>query len=438
MATIVVSGLAFAGYNSALAPTKSTSLPTPTSAQVILPDVVSAEAEVVPIREASLSFKTGGRIAEVLVSENDVVSAGQKLATLDSRDLENAVKEAEAGLKQAEAQLAKSRSGARAEEITSIEATVAIAEQGVGQANATVEVAKGNVASAQASLQAAKANLDKLSAGATARDLEITRQQVELAKNELYASQGQRDALNASQDDPRTAQKGAFESAQGQVQAAEIQIRIAELQYEQLEEGTRAEDLQVAQAQVAEARAAVQIAQAELARAQRGVETARAQLKQAQAQRDLVNAGTRAEDIQVTEASVAQAQATLATALAALEDATLVAPFEGTIGQVNVEVGELAQPTLPVLTIGDLSRLQVVTKDLSEVDIERVKAGQEATIRVDALPNRNFQGNLALIVPQALERRGDIVYTVKIDLQEGVESGLRWGMTAFVDINVGQ
>jgi multidrug efflux pump subunit AcrA (membrane-fusion protein) len=444
IAVIVVGGLAFAGYNTALAPTRPTPVPTPASARTVLPDVVSAEAEVVPVREAKLSFKVGGRIAERLVKEGDQVKAGQVLAKLETRDLENAVKQAEAGLKQAEAQLARAKAGARAEEIAAAEAAVAIAEQGVAQAEAAVEVAKGNVASAQASLQAAQANLAKLTAGPTERDLEIARQQVELAKNQLWGLQAQRDAIGGrvgmvlAPGQPPLATEADHDTATAQALAGEAQVRITELQYEQLKAGTRAEDLRTARAQVTQAQAAVQIAQAELARAEKGVDAAHAQLQQAQAQRDLVKAGARAEDIQVADAGVAQAQAALATARAALEDAMLVAPFDGTVGQVNGEVGELAAPSLPVLTVGDLSELRVQTKDLSEVDVERVKTGQEVEISVDALPNKKFQGRVALIAPQAIERRGDIVYTVKIDLLEGVESGLRWGMTAFVDIKVGK
>jgi HlyD family secretion protein len=438
VAVIVVGGLAFAGYNSVLAPARPTPVPTPSSARAVLPDLVSAEAQVVPIREARLASRTGGRIAELLVKEGDQVKSGQVLAKLETRDLENAVAQAEAGLKQAEAQLAKAKAGARPEEIASAEAAVAIAEQGVAQAQAQVEVANGNLASAQANLQAAQANLAKLLAGPTERDLQIAQQQIDLAKNQLYAAQGQRDALNVVKGDPRQYQKGTLDSAEGQVLAAEVQVRIAELEYENLKAGPRDEDIRTARAQVAQAQAAVQIAQAEVARAEKGVDAAQAQLQQAQAQRDLVKAGARTEDIQVAEAGVAQAQAALASANASLEDALLVAPFDGTIGQLNNEVGELASPNLPVLTVGDLSQLRVQTTDLSEVDVQRVKTGQDVEISVDALPNQKFQGKVALIVPQATELRGDTVYTVKIDLPAGVESGLRWGMTASVDIKAGE
>ncbi len=49
-----------------------------------------------------------------------------------------------------------------------------------------------------------------------------------------------------------------------------------------------------------------------------------------------------------------------------------------------------------------------------------------------------FRGRVSEIAPMAEERHGDIVYKVTIDLEEGLEAGLRWGMTAYVDILVGE
>jgi HlyD family secretion protein len=280
-------------------------------------------------------------------------------------------------------------------------------------------------------VQAAQANLAKLTAGPTAAELAIAQQQIESAQNLLYASQGARDALNAVKGNAE------YEQAQGQVLSNEVQVRIAELRYEDLKDGPRPEDLQAARAEVARAQAGLQTARGEALRAESGVGVAKAQLEEGQAKRDLVKAGARAEDIQVAEAAVAQSQAALDSARATLEDSILTAPFDGTIGQLNAQVGELASPSLPVLTVGDLSELRVETQDLSEVDVQRVQIGQDVEVSVDAVPGKEFKGKVALIAPQAIERRGDTVYTVKIDLVEPNDPRLRWGMTAFVDVLTG-
>jgi multidrug resistance efflux pump len=322
------------------------------------------------------------------------VTAGQELARLETRDLEQAVRRAEAGLKAAQAQLAKAKAGARPEEVALAEAAVAIAQ--------------GNLAAAQATLSSAQASLNKLLAGPTERDLQIAEKQVELAKNELWGVQKQRDVSG-----------GAIE---GQVAAAESRVAIAQLQLEQLKAGARTEDIAMARAQMAQAQA--------------GVQTAEAQVRQAQAQLDLVKAGSRAEDIAVAEAAVAQAEAALAEAKNALEDAVLKAPFGGTIGAILINEGERASPQVPVIDLGDLTRLRVQTEDLSEVDISQVSVDQEATITIDALEGKKFQGKVVRIAPVASDRRGDKVYTVTMDLDPGSETGLRWGMGAFVQIKV--
>ena len=102
------------------------------------------------------------------------------------------------------------------------------------------------------------------------------------------------------------------------------------------------------------------------------------------------------------------------------------------------EEGETVMAGAPVLMIGDLSRLQVETDDLSEVDVVEVAVGQEVEVSVDAMPYLELRGRVSEIAPMAEERHGDIVYTVTIDLEEGAAAGLRWGMTAYVDILVGE
>ncbi len=396
VALIVVIVLGLAGCSQFPSPGSPATTPTPSGPgkEGGTADVVSAKAVVVPYKEAKLSFKAVGRVQKVLVSEGQAVTAGQELAKLETRDLDQTVRRAEAGLKSVQAQLAKAKAGARPEEITLAEAAVAIAQ--------------GNLAAAQATLNSAQASLNKLLAGPTGRDLQIAEKQVELAKNELWGLQKQRDVT-----------WGVIE---GQVAAAQSRVEIAQLQLEQLQAGARAEDIAMARAQVAQAQA--------------GVQTAEAQVRQAQAQLALVKAGSRAEDIAMAEAAVAQAEAALAEANNALEDAVLKAPFGSTIGAILVDEGELASPQMPVIRLGALTRLRVQTEDLSEVDINQVRVDQEATITVDALEGKKFQGKVARIASVASDRRGDKVYTVTVDLDAGPESGLRWGMSAFVEIKV--
>jgi len=427
-------------------------------------DIVSASAVVVPMREAVLSIRASGRLEEILVAKGQEVSAGQELARVETRDLGQALSEAEAGLQAAQASLAKVKAGARPQEITTAEAALATAKAAAKAADSArqiadgnlaaaeadrdaaeggVTIARGNSAAAQATLGSAQAALEKLLAGPSKLEIQIAERQVARAKNELYALQSQRDAT--------------YNILEGQIAASEDLVQIAELELEQLKAGARPEDIATARAQVALAQAGVQtaagqaaqaqaqalraaasvdIAEAQALQSQAEVESATAQVAQAQAQLDLLKAGSRQEDIAAAEAAVAQAEAAVMAARNALEDAVLRAPFAGTIGEVLVQAGELVTPQTAVIRLGDLSRLRVRTEDLGEGDVNLVRMGQPARVGIDALPNREFEGTVASIAPFASDLRGDKVYEVLIDLDLPEDSGLRWGMGTFVEIDV--
>ncbi len=150
-----------------------------------------------------------------------------------------------------------------------------------------------------------------------------------------------------------------------------------------------------ARAQGQRAAAGVKIAEAQVEQAESQAESARAQVLQARAQLDLIKAGTRPEDIAAAEAEVARAEAAVIAASNALDDAALRAPFAGTIGEVLVDRGELVTPQVPILRLGDLTRLRVRTEDLAEGDVALIRTDQPVRVTVDALPDREFQGKVA-------------------------------------------
>lgn len=119
-------------------------------------------------------------------------------------------------------------------------------------------------------------------------------------------------------------------------------------------------------------------------------------------------------------------------ALANLAQATLTAPFDGTLVEIAVIPGELVQVNQPVLVLADLSHLQIVTTDLSERDIARVKIGQTANVYIEAL-DLTVTGKVMRVLPIAETVGGDVVFPVTIALDEQPD-GLLWGMSAEVEI----
>lgn len=148
-------------------------------------------------------------------------------------------------------------------------------------------------------------------------------------------------------------------------------------------------------------------------------------------------AGPDPEDLALAEARLANAEAQLAAAQAAVtEDTSLRAPFAGTVMDLSVHVGEWANPGMPVLLLADLDTFRIETTDLNEIDIVRIAGGDSAMVTFDALPNRVFDGTVMELSPKASAGLG-VNYTVVIELREIPEEA-RWGMTAFVDIEVGE
>ena len=399
IAVIVVLGLSYWGYTSYVVPNTAPT-PTPILEAEEFDRVVSATGEVVPARWAQLSFKIGGRLDELAVQEGDRVEVGYVLARLETGDLERQVEQAQAALAVSQANLAQVKAGARPEEI-------AAAQEALAAAQAGVSTAKANLASAQAELA-------RLEAGAKPEELTAAKAAMSKAAVALQLAQSEYDKVAWQSGIGATQQAVALQQASTDYESAKAG-------YEALVRGATAEELDMAQAAVEAARAEVEAAQA--------------QAGQTKAQLDQLLAGPTAEAIAVAQAQVEQAQTGVAQAQAALRDAELVAPFTGTVAQVTAREGEMVSPVQPVMFLGDLSHLRIETTDLNEADIWAIAVGQEVTLTFDGLPEKALSGRVTRIAPMATMEQGGTNYTVVIELDEQ-DPGLRWGMTAYVDITV--
>jgi len=388
---VLVVGLGYLGYQRYLAPLPeppTPQAPPPAAAASAGPEVVSAEGVIVPVRHAELAFRSGGRVAEVLVAPGDVVEAGQTLARLEDDDLRAAVAQAEAVLEAAQAQLSLSKARPRPEE-------VAVAEE--------------QLEAARAALSQAAAQRDQLTAGAT---------EAEIA------------------------------AAESQVVAAEVARKAAEDQYDQIKDKIHGWIEEQAILRLRAAEQALEAARARLAHAQgsagaqrrsanAGVWSAEAQRDIVQAQLDLLQAGASQEEVAAAEASVRQTEAALEAAQVALAETELQAPFAGTVADVTLEVGEIVAPGVPVAIVADFSAWRIETDDLSEVDVVQIYTGQTVEVRVDALPDQTFRGQVTEVALVSELKRGDVTYMATIELDDVGDAPVRWGMKVFVDIHTG-
>jgi len=422
------------------------------NATVAQPNTVSAEAFVVPVREANLAFEQGGRVVAVDVEEGDPVESGAVLVQLDDTSQQAQVTEAKAGVSSAEASVANAEAslaqaqanladvvaGATPEEIAQSEASLAQAEAALAEtlAGATKE----DIAQAEAAVETARASLANVLAGSRDEDLQAASARLLQAEATVRLKQADYDA-NVYGDPQRAEPFGVA------LEQATLDYEAAQADYNKLLNGATGEEVAISRAQLYEAEAA--LAKVKAGATSEQIAQAQAQVAQAEAALAQLKAGATDEQVAVSEAGVASAEAGIGIAQAGVETAQagvasaetnlaktqLVAPFSGVVGSLNVEEGEMAQAGTVSVALGDTSRWQIETDDLTEIDVVRVEVGRTVKISVDALPDDEFEGEVVRIKPQSETKAGDVTYTVLIDITKGPTEKLKWGMTTFVDID---
>ena len=298
-----------------------------------------------------ISSKVYGRVAEVLVDDNQQVKAGQVLARLDPRDYQ-------AALDQAKAQLALAESDARSAGVD-VPRTELNAQSGTSSADAQLAAAKADLVRAEATYDQAKtadlawaqANVEKSKANAALAEADLARYKPLAARDEI--SKQQFDAAKANAD----ATSSALKADQEKLEQAERSIDIAKAQLE--------------------------AAKARVQQAQAGVLAAKADTKQVL---------MRQADAQGKVAKVEEARAALETARLNLEYAAIVAPVDGVATHKQVEVGQVVQQGQGLMVVVPLRNVWV-TANFKETQLRSMKPGQKAEIHVDTY-GKTFSGHV--------------------------------------------
>ena len=136
------------------------------------------------------------------------------------------------------------------------------------------------------------------------------------------------------------------------------------------------------------------------------------------------------------QASIQQQEASLRAAELNLNYTNIVSPVDGTVVSRNVDVGQTVAssfqtPTL-FLIAKDLTKMQV-DSNVSESDIGYVRQGQKATFRVDAFPDRDFEGVVSQVRQAPITVQNVVTYDVVVSV-ENPELLLKPGMTANVNV----
>ncbi len=119
--------------------------------------------------------------------------------------------------------------------------------------------------------------------------------------------------------------------------------------------------------------------------------------------------------------AIAVSQATRDAAQAAVERTLVVAPFDGTVAEINAELGEFITPsppgipTLPAIDLLDVSCLYV-SAPIDEVDAPQIKTGMSACVSLDAFPDKRCSGTVSRIAPYVLEKEKQ-ARTVEVEVK---------------------
>ncbi|MEN9936211.1 MAG: hypothetical protein RLZZ387_2790 [Chloroflexota bacterium] len=417
-----------------------------------------AEAQ---LRQAEAGYErlVGGAAAgEIAAAEAQLRQAEAQLRQVQGSVTPADVRAAEEQLRQAEAALTRLQGNPNTSDVQAAEARVREAEITLERqrtqlsANKTsaqiqIEQATNQLTQAQSRYSTAKQNWDyvrETGADPVVRNVTDPTRPGQTQPNRLNDTQRQQyyDAFVQAEAALRNAENAvsqaqvAFDSARqaeaGGVELAEGQLQVAQAQRDQLFQPGTPEQVAAARAQVAAARASLE----KLRGDQRGgaVEAANAALAAAQANLDRLRADPAAPDIASTQAQVDAARAARDLTQLALDQATLSAPFSGVVAAVNLKEGEVPAPTLPAITLADLSGF-VVDVTVDEIDVSRISAGQPVTLTLDALPDLALPGEVLTIAPLAEEQSAVTSYQVRV-VTDAIDQRVRAGMSAGADIVV--
>jgi len=348
-------------------------------APAVSTDSVVAEGHLRPVRAANLSFQARGVVESVSVKIGDRVNEGGELARLSNAS-------------QAEAQLAAA----------SLE--LLQAQQALDTLNRTGDANRAAAWDAYQEAQIARADAQKEWDDINPRNIQnrIDDQQaiVNDRKQDLEDAQDEFDKYQdldidnsrriAAEDDLRSAQKD-YDDA------------VAEL-----------EDIQRERDSVRAALDAALAAEAE-----------------AKHQYELSVNGANSDQLSLAQSRLDSAQAQMAAAQDALNNYVLIAPFDGIVADVAIEVGEQIGAESRAVSIVDESSWIVETSDITELEVVNIQNGQSAKVVADALPDVTMEGVVSAISRSSFTQSGDVLYTVYLDIRE-VDSRVKWGMTVEV------
>ena len=351
----------------------------------------------IELEQVNIGFKTSGRVIERTVNEGDNVTKGEVIARLDRDQLVQQRAREMASLREAEANLAETRTGV----------------------DMSTRSSQADLDGRQADADTAESRLKELKSGSRPQEITGATEATAAAQAEYDRAKKDWDRSQKlhTDDDISTAQ---YELSQRTFLSAESSLKQAKDREALTKEGSRSEDIDQANAQLIRARAAIRGSQAN------GLDVKRRQ-----------------EDVMAKQAEIERENAQIALIDAQLADTTAVSPIAGVVLVKSVDVGEVVAPGTAVVSVGDLDH-PWLRAYIPETDLGRVKLGAKVNVRTDSFPGRIFNGKVTFISSdaeftpkqiQTADERVKLVYRIKIEV-DNPQHELKSNMPADAEISV--
>jgi HlyD family secretion protein len=324
---------------------------------------------------------------------------------------------------------------------------------------------------------------------AVQKGMTIARLDQDQLVHQLATQQAALRTAEAQLTQAQTAVQLQKETTDSDIQLKKADLAQAEARLEQLQAGSRPQEIQEAAAAVDSARAEADRASKDWERAQtlyknedistsqfdqyrQRFEASAAALKQAQERLALVREGPRKEEIQAAQAQVARARAAVRMSEAGnldvqrrredvaarqadvermraqvaliqsqMQDTVAASPVDGVVLAKSADTGEILAPGTTVLTVGDIDH-PWLRGYISESDLGRVKLGAKARVTTDSYPGKVYSGVVSFVSStaeftpkqiQTTDERVKLVYRIKIDI-ENPQRELKLNMPADAEI----
>lgn len=403
---------------------------------------VEAPGVVRSDQSATLRWKTSGFVEQVNISLGEQVSRGEVLANLESTSLPQNIILAQADLVNAQREL---------DDLLSSQVKSAEAQQAVEQSRQALEDARDPqqvraraqtaLAEAQKARDEAERNYEILTKPPSQEVIDQSYANLLLAEKQLNDLQKQIERIRRRATKPEDKlmffeSREMYERILEALELQEVRVRRSYEdsleRYNRLIEPPNPNDVAVAEAELSKAEAQLQQAQLDWQRDQDGTSPAElavfeAQLADAQREWERWKEGP-------DQAEIAAVQARIAAAEAALESVHIQAPFEGTITGVFTHAGDQVSISEQGFRLDDLSRI-LVDAAVTEIDINKVKIGQEVLLTLDAAPGKEYHGKVVDVPAVAEVVQGVANFNIVIEVTDADEN-LRPQMTAKANLVV--